>query len=358
MTFLTDDPSTALSLSDYDYALPRHLVAKYPLAARETSRMMVLDRPTNQIKHHQFNQLPMFLKPGDLVVMNNTRVLPARFLGHRQGHTGTVEVLLLHPTEKPDEWSALMRPARKLKPGTVIELPQQASTLEVMAQQGRGEGTIKVHLSGLDSVEALMTTAGTMPIPPYLERPAEPCDQETYQTVYAKIPGSQAAPTAGLHFTPEVITALHQQGIQTAEITLNVGLGTFRNVETDDITQHVMHGEYYQLSTEAASAIEAARQNGGRIIAIGTTTAKTLETVAHKYHGRICADSGWSQLFIYPGFQWHVVNGLLTNFHLPKTTLLMMISAFARRDFVMQAYHTAVAENYRFYSYGDCMLIL
>ncbi len=358
-----------LQLNDYDYELPRELIAKYPLKQRAQSRMMVLNRAKQTLTHAHFYQLPDYLNTGDLVVMNNTKVLPARFFGHRQGHTGNVEVLLLNPVGSSDtDWLALMRPAKKLKPGTVIELNQSElsntninSTIEVLEQYERGEGKVRIHLNGAPSVEDLMAQAGSMPIPPYLERKAESADTDTYQTVYAKTPGSQAAPTAGLHFTPQVIEALHQKGIKTAEVTLNVGLGTFRDVETDDITQHNMHGEYYQCCSETANLINKTKQNGGKVICIGTTSTKTIETVAQKHLEKdkcLQQDSGWSELFIYPGFNWQVTEGLLTNFHLPKTTLLMMISAFADRQFILKAYETAVKEQYRFYSYGDCMLIV
>lgn len=354
-----------LQLSDYDYPLPRDLIAKYPLQNRAESKMMVLNRQDKTISHAHFYDLPNYLNTGDLVVMNNTKVLPARFFGHRQGHTGKVEILLLQPESEENCWTALMRPAKKLKAGTIVQIENTLSTIEILSHLGRGEGRVKIHLNGEPSVDALMIKVGNMPIPPYLERESEASDTETYQTVFAKTPGSQAAPTAGLHFTPQVLQRLHDKGVETAEVTLNVGLGTFRDVETEDITQHDMHGEYYQLSYEVAEKINDTKASGGRVICIGTTSTKTIETVAANSFSKVNLDppiltesSGWSELFIYPGFDFKITDGLLTNFHLPKTTLLMLISAFAERQFVLQAYNEAIKYQYRFFSYGDCMLLL
>lgn len=356
---MTPDPASSF-LSAYDYPLPHALIARYPLAERDHSRMLVLDRASGEITHERFDALPTLLAPGDLVVLNNTRVLPSRLIGHRDGFTGRVEILLLTPTEAdPQVWAAMGRPSRKLTPGTCIRLPNTASWLEIVSRGDEGRVTVRVHLAAPDTTVAdLMARVGQLPLPPYLRREAEPADAITYQTVFAKEPGAQAAPTAGLHFTPATLAALAARGVGLAEITLAVSSGTFRHVTHDDITQHTMDPEYYAIPAAAAQAIEATRAQGGRIVAIGTTVAKTLETVALQHQGRIVAHTGWSTLFIRPGFTFQVVDSLLTNFHLPQTTLLMLVSAFAGRERILGAYHEAVAQGYRFYSYGDCMLLV
>lgn len=347
-----------LKLSDFDYPLPEELIARYPLTKRDQSRMLVVDSETGSLNHQKFHNLPDQLKPGDLVVLNNTRVLPARLLGTREGHSGKVEILLLHPSaEDPLVWSAMMRPAKKLRPGTRVVFSETASIVEILSHEDRGRGQVRIHLEDSDSVDALMNTIGHMPIPPYLNREAEKSDHTAYQTVFAKTPGAQAAPTAGLHFTQEVLERLRNRGVNIAEVTLSVSSGTFRSVDVEDITAYQMDPEHYTLPEETAQAIRATRENGGRIVAIGTTVAKTLETVAAKYNGDLKADSDWSQLFIYPGFEFQVVDVLLTNFHLPKTTLLMLVSAFTSRELILKAYGEAVRERYRFFSYGDCMLL-
>lgn len=346
-------------LDDYDYPLPEKLIARYPLPKRDSSRMLVLHRDTGLIEHKRFANLPDYLQPGDLMVLNNTKVLPARFFGNRQRLTGRVEVLMLHPTgDEHNVWSALMRPARKLKPGTIVELPGTAATLEVLSVGERGCCRIRVHPAEHQDVPTLMERVGLMPIPPYLRRDAEESDKERYQTVFSKVPGAQAAPTAGLHFTEETLTALANKGIQRAEVTLSVSAGTFRTVEADDIRHHRMDPEFYTVPPEAAELVTSTRQAGSRVVAVGTTVAKTLESVASKHAGAVVPESDWSQLFIYPGFRFQVTDILLTNFHLPKSTLLMLISAFAGRENIAQAYQQALQEEYRFFSYGDCMLIL
>jgi S-adenosylmethionine:tRNA ribosyltransferase-isomerase len=354
------DPHDGLRLEDYDYPLPESLIARYPLEKRDESRMLVTNRNTGALAHRRFFELPELLAPGDLVVLNNTRVLPSRFFGQRRGRTGWVEILLLYPAESGDpcHWRVMMRPAKKLKPGTVVELPGTTSIIEILSYQNRGRGEVRVHLDDFDSVEALMASVGHMPLPPYLNREAEPADRETYQTVYARVPGAQAAPTAGLHFTPEVLQRLADRGIQTAEVTLAVSSGTFRSVQMEDITEHEMDPEHYTLPPETVKAVLETRERGGRVVAVGTTVAKTLETVAAENHGDLVPESAWSRLFIYPGFRFQAVDGLLTNFHLPKTTLLMLVSAFSSRKVILDAYAQAVAKDYRFYSYGDCMLLI
>lgn len=357
---LFDISRSGMQIEDYDYPLPEALIARYPLPQRDESRMLVLNRATGEIAHHTFRDLPQFLQAGDLLALNNTKVLPARFYGHRQGLTGRVEILMLHPEGDASGqiWTALMRPARKLKPGTIVEFPNTQATMEVLAVGERGCCRVMVHPAEHGDVATLMEQVGLMPIPPYLRRDAEESDKERYQTVFAKVPGAQAAPTASLHFTPEVLEQLRQQGVQRTEVTLSVSSGTFRTVEEDDIRAHKMDAEAYTVPEEAAMAVQTTRKTGGRILAVGTTVAKTLETVASEHQGAVVPCTGWSSLYIYPGFQYQVVDSLLTNFHLPKSTLLMLISAFAGRENVARAYQMALEEGYRFYSYGDCMLIM
>ncbi len=356
---LWDDQASELDLEAYDYPLPEHLIARYPLEQRDQSRMLLLDRRIEMVEHRHFFQLTEQLQPGDVLVLNNTKVLPARLLGHRVGHTGVVEVFLLYPSaEDPMVWAALTRPARKLKPGTLVTFDGTDSQIEILAQKGRGQAMVRVRLAEFTDVAQMMQAVGRMPIPPYLNREAEEQDKKTYQTVFSKVPGAQAAPTAGLHFTPEVLGQLRTRGVEIQEITLSVSSGTFRTVDVEDITRYKMDPEYYTVSAEAAQAIQKAKEDGRRVIAVGTTVTKTLETVARKQGGQMVADSAWSELFIYPGFDFQVVDGLLTNFHLPKSTLMMLVSAFASRSLVGKAYREALDRQYRFYSYGDCMLIV
>lgn len=350
---------SGLQLDDYDYPLPEALIARYPLPERDQSRMLVLQRESGAVSHESFVRFPHFLKPGDLLILNNTKVLPARFYGNRRGFTGRVEILMLYPTpEDALVWTALMKPAKKLQPGTIVEFAGTQATMEVLSVGERGCCHVRVHPAEHQDMPTLMERVGRMPIPPYLRRAAEEADKERYQTVFSKVPGAQAAPTAGLHFTPAILEQLKQQGVHIAEVTLSVSAGTFRTVEADEITQHRMDPEFYTIPPETAAQIAEVRKQGGRVFAVGTTVAKTLESSAFKHQGQVVAESGWSELFIYPGFQFQVVNALLTNFHLPKSTLLMLISAFASREQVANAYHAALEEQYRFFSYGDCMLML
>ncbi|MGE0200459.1 MAG: tRNA preQ1(34) S-adenosylmethionine ribosyltransferase-isomerase QueA [Candidatus Melainabacteria bacterium] len=363
---------SGLALAHYDYPLPEDLIASYPLAERDASRMLVLNRATGALDNRQFAELPGYLQPGDCLVLNNTRVLPARFIGNRRGFEGTVEVLLLNPTTEttpadPPEadtgagelWTAMMRPIKKLKGGTIIEIPGTTAYFVAMPHQEGGRGRVRVCLNGaFETTADLMLACGQMPIPPYLGRLAEESDKTTYQTVFSRVPGAQAAPTAGLHFTPAVLEAIRARGVQVAEVTLSVSSGTFRSVSVENVAEHRMDPEWYTVSAEAAGTIEAVRAAGGRVVAVGTTVAKTLETVAGKFGGRLQADSAASELFIYPGYRFAVVDALLTNFHLPNTTLLMLVSAFASREQIGAAYAAALSERYRFFSYGDCMLIL
>ena len=364
MTQISTASPDLFSIEAYDYELPHDLVASHPLPNRDASRLMRLDVKRETWTHGIFTDLVGIMQAGDLRVVNNTKVLPARFLGKRRLEDGSlsegeVEILLLHPTSQAElDWHCLMRPARKLKAGTCIFFENTSAYCEVLEQKTEGHGVVRLHLEQERDVHTFMYQVGNMPIPPYLNRTATEEDKDRYQTVYSKVEGSQAAPTAGLHFTDAVLEALHAKGIQKADVTLSVGVGTFRPVMVDDIRQHDMHGEAYTLPPETVDAIHACKAKGGRIFAVGTTTVKTLETAARNQGGILKhAESGWSDLYIFPGFEFQVVDAMLTNFHLPKSTLLMMISAFANRNFILNAYAEAVKEKYRFYSYGDCMLL-
>jgi S-adenosylmethionine:tRNA ribosyltransferase-isomerase len=370
MTASTTQAPYSTLLSDYDYPLPGELIAQYPLAKRDDSRLMVINRATETIAHHHVHDLPSLLNTNDRLVLNNTTVLPCRVHGNRRGFTGMVEILFLRPntTESlPNTWDVLMRPAKKLSPGTIIEIPNADGNLKVIARGETGKGVLQLEHSSHPTVESWLMANGKMPIPPYLSRDAEQSDTTAYQTTFAKAPDdpllrAQAAPTAGLHFTPELFNSLTEKGITRSEVTLAVSSGTFREVTCDDITHHEMDPEYYTLPQGTADEINQTKQASGRIIAVGTTSAKTLESAARKHHVKrgdaLQADSDWSQLFIHPPFDFNVVDGLLTNFHLPKSTLMMLVSAFSNRELMMHAYDVAVKEKYRFYSYGDAMLII
>jgi S-adenosylmethionine:tRNA ribosyltransferase-isomerase len=347
------------TLSDFDYALPPELIAQYPLAQREQSRMLVLNRQMKALTHHPFLALPQLLNPGDLLVLNNAKVIPARLQGYKEGQEGKVEIFLLHAQDvSQHHWQVLMRPARRLKPGTRILFPNSSLTAVIEAQLDDGRGIVELQWPPEISFETILEVTGNIPLPPYLGREPEALDAERYQTVFAKVSGAQAAPTAGLHFSQAVFDELRVQGIQWTEITLNVSAGTFRPVLSESIDEHQMDPEFYTLSQETVEAISKTKANGNRVIAVGTTVAKTLETVAFKNQGQLRMESAWSELFIRPGFSFQVIDALLTNFHLPKSTLLMLVSAFSSRDLISSAYQAAIQEQYRFYSYGDCMLIL
>jgi S-adenosylmethionine:tRNA ribosyltransferase-isomerase len=352
-------------LSAYDYVLPPELIAQYPPKQRDGARMMVIDRATGHITHTTFSEITQYLHPPDCLVLNNTRVLANRLMGHRLAadatpYTGQIEVFLLHPDPAdPNVWSALLRPTRKLQPGTRIALPGCAAQVEVVEVVAGTHGRVKVWLNGLANVHAVMAAVGHMPIPPYLGRAADDTDKERYQTVYASQPGAHAAPTAGLHFTPHILQQLAAKGVQKAEVTLSVSTGTFRPVSADSIADHAMDAEAYDLPQQALNTVLACKKAGGRVVAVGTTSVKTLETASHNQQGNLQQpEEGWSQLYITPGFDYQVVDAMLTNFHLPKSTLLMLVSAFMGHELMHKAYAEAVEARYRFYSYGDCMLIL
>lgn len=341
-----------MKTSDFYYELPQELIAQTPLQKRDASRLMVLDRQSGTIKHRVFSDLKEFLRPGDCLVMNDSRVLPARLLGHRLPGGGAAEVLLLR--DKGDGvWECLVKPGRHLREGTRITFGDSTLTATVQAVLETGNRLVKFHYEGifLEVLERL----GKMPLPPYIKE--ELADGERYQTVYSRVTGSAAAPTAGLHFTKELLLQLEMAGVRLAYVTLHVGLGTFRPVKVDDVTQHHMHSEFCMLSAETAEALNETRQNGGRVICVGTTSCRTLESMVQP-DGSFAETSAWTDIFIYPGYHFRAMDGLITNFHLPESTLIMLVSAFAGYEHVMNAYNVAVQERYRFFSFGDAMLIL
>lgn len=337
---------------DFDFELPDELIAQVPLKDRSSSKLMLLDHETNTIKDTTFLDIIDELKPNDALVMNNTRVLPARLYGTKIQTGANLEVLLLKNTEG-DKWETLMKPAKKAKNGTLISFGDGRLKAEVIEELDAGGRILDFTYDGifLENLEAL----GEMPLPPYITEKLD--ESERYQTVYAKENGSAAAPTAGLHFTKEVLEKLEEKGVKLAYLTLHVGLGTFRPVNVDSLDDHKMHSEYYQLTQESADILNETKANGGRVVAVGTTSIRTLETIAQKFDGHLEADSGWTDIFISPGYTFKFVDAFLTNFHLPKSTLIMLVSAFAGRDFVMEAYRHAVEEQYRFFSFGDAMFV-
>lgn len=343
-----------MRVDEFDYYLPPELIAQHPSNKREASKMMVLHRHSNEIEHKNFHNIEDLITPDDLIVINNTKVIPARIFGKKE--TGAnIEIFLIHQVEK-NIWECLLRPQKRVKPGINIILKDN-SNIKVLDKSANDKWIIKVA----DNFEININSVGNMPLPPYIKREQnnvfESSDRERYQTVYAKIPGAVAAPTAGLHFTPEIINRLKNNGSKIAEITLHVGLGTFKPVKTKNIEDHIMHKELYSITETTAELINEYKAKRKRVISVGTTTIRTLESVAQLYNGTIKACSGWSNLFIYPGFDFKVTDACITNFHLPKSTLIMLVSALAGKDFIFHAYNEAIKNNYRFYSYGDCMFI-
>ncbi len=339
-----------MKTKDFYYELPKELIAQTPLQQRDASRLMTLDRNSGAISHRHFYDLPQLLRPGDCLVLNDSRVLPARLYGARDTG-GAVEVVLLRRLQE-DSWECLTKPGRKTKPGTHLSFGDGSLQAVVTDTAEDGNKILEFHYNGvfLEVLERL----GKMPLPPYIKENLE--DSERYQTVYSKNLGSAAAPTAGLHFTPQLLDHLRTVGVQTAFITLHVGLGTFRPVKEEDIADHVMHSEYCIITDHTADRINTAKAAGGRIICVGTTSCRTLESFALD-DGTIPAASGWTDIFIYPGYHFKTMDGLITNFHLPESTLLMLVSAFAGREHILEAYHQAVEERYRFFSFGDAMFI-
>ena len=336
---------------DFYYDLPQELIAQTPLEQRDASRLMVLDRETGAVTHRHFRDILDYLRPGDCLVLNDSRVLPARLLGTRPTG-GAVEVLLLRDLGG-SRWECLTKPGRKTQPGTELSFGDGLLTATVVDAVEDGNKILEFHYEGifLEILEQL----GQMPLPPYIKETLK--DQERYQTVYSHAVGSAAAPTAGLHFTQELLDEIRARGVETAFITLHVGLGTFRPVKADEITEHHMHSEFCIIPDEAAEKINRAHRSGGRVICVGTTSCRTLESFASE-DGTIAPTSGWTDIFIYPGYRFKMMDGLITNFHLPESTLVMLVSAFAGREHILHAYETAVAEKYRFFSFGDAMLIL
>lgn len=341
-----------MKLSDFNYELPEQLIAQDPLTQRDLSRLLALDKKSGMYQHKNFRDLPSFLRPGDCLTLNDTRVLPARLIGQRIGREGTIEILLLKRIEA-DIWETLVKPGKKMKIGARAEFGGGILIGEVVDIVEEGNRLIRFEYSGI--FEEALDQLGQMPLPPYIKHQLE--DKERYQTVYAKHNGSAAAPTAGLHFTEELLTSIAQMGVDIAYVTLHVGLGTFRPVKVDNILDHHMHAEYYEIDRENAEKINAAKKNGGRIIAVGTTSCRTLESACDE-DGIIKPHSGWTDIFIYPGYRFKAIDGLVTNFHLPQSTLLMLVSALAGRERILAAYKEAVKEQYRFFSFGDAMLIL
>ena len=339
-----------MKTSDFDYYLPEELIAQTPLEHRDYSRLMTLDKNTGEIGHQHFYDLPKYLRAGDCLILNNSRVLPARLIGHRPTG-GACEVLLLKDKGE-DLWECLVRPGRKLKPGATVQFGEGQLTAEIEAEIEDGKRLVRFRYQGifLEVLEQL----GRMPLPPYIK--AELQDNERYQTVYSKVLGSAAAPTAGLHFTPELLEQIQAMGVKVAYVTLHVGLGTFRPVKAEDIEEHEMHSEYCEISQETADIINETKRNGGRVVCVGTTSCRTVESFAAE-DGTMTARSGWTNIFIYPGYRFKTLDALVTNFHLPESTLIMLVSALAGREHVLAAYNEAVQERYRFFSFGDAMFI-
>ncbi len=340
-----------MNVKDYDYDLPEELIAQDPLEDRSSSRLMVLDRQTGDVEHRHFTDILEYLHPGDCLVINNTKVIPARLFGVKEDTQAKIEVLLLKRKEN-DIWETLVKPGKKAKPGTKLVFGDGLLTAEVVDVVEEGKRLIQFHYDGI--FEEILDQLGQMPLPPYITHQLK--DKNRYQTVYAKYDGSAAAPTAGLHFTKELLQKVKDMGVDIAEVTLHVGLGTFRPVKVDNVLDHHMHSEFYMVSQEAADKINRAKENGHRVIAVGTTSTRTLEAAADE-NGHLQETSGWTEIFIYPGYQFKVIDALITNFHLPQSTLVMLVSALAGREHVLHAYETAVKEKYRFFSFGDAMLI-
>ncbi len=339
-----------MKTSDFYYDLPQELIAQTPLDRRDASRLLTLNKRTGEMEHHHFYELPQFLRPGDCLVLNNSRVLPARLIGHRPTG-GAVEILLL-VDKGGDVWECLVRPGKKLREGARVSFGDGQLQAEIQAVLPGGNRLVHFEYQGLflEVLEAL----GRMPLPPYIK--AELQDQERYQTVYSKVMGSAAAPTAGLHFTPELLEQIEAMGVRLCYVTLHVGLGTFRPVKEEEITDHEMHSEYCEIPRETADVINETRRNGGRVICAGTTSCRTLESWALE-DGTVPAAGGWTDIFIYPGYKFKVMDALITNFHLPESTLVMLVSALAGREHILNAYQEAVRQKYRFFSFGDAMFI-
>lgn len=335
---------------DFDYYLPKELIAQHPAQKRDMSRLLVMDKKTGEIEHKHFYDIIDYLNAGDVLVINNTKVIPARLMGLKKGGTAHIEVLLLKQVGETDQWEVLVHPGKRAKVGTEIIFGDGRLTANVIADTDTGR-IVEFSYEGI--FNEILDQLGTMPLPPYITE--YDGDMSRYQTVYAKFAGSAAAPTAGLHFTEELLEEIKQKGIEVVEVLLHVGLGTFRPVQVDDVTKHKMHTEFYSVSQEAAERLNKAKAEGRRIISVGTTSTRTLESAFKD--GKIEAGSGETDIFIYPGYEFKVVEALITNFHLPKSTLVMLVSALASKEFILHAYEVAVEEKYRFFSFGDAMFI-
>ena len=341
-----------MKVEDFDFHLPEELIAQTPLLDRTASRLMVVNPFTQELEHHQFGHIVDELQAGDCLVLNDTRVLPARLMGTKEDTGANIELLLLKQTNE-DEWETLVKPAKRVKIGTVVTFGEGLLKATCTGMLEHGGRTFKFEYDGI--FYEILDKLGEMPLPPYIREKLD--DQDRYQTVYAKERGSAAAPTAGLHFTEQLLAAIKEKGVEVVFVTLHVGLGTFRPVSVDSIENHDMHSEFYSVSEEAAETINRTKLNGGRVISVGTTSTRTLETVARDNNGQIVASQGWTNIFIYPGFEFKAIDGLITNFHLPKSTLVMLVSALAGKETILHAYDEAVKEKYRFFSFGDAMFI-
>lgn len=340
-----------MKTQDFYYDLPEELIAQDPLEDRSSSRLMVLDKKTGKLEHHVFKEIIQYLNKGDCLVINDTKVIPARLIGEKEGTGAKIELLLLK-RKQDDVWETLVKPGKKAKPGTRISFGGGLLIGEIIDVVEEGNRLVKFYYKGI--FEEVLDALGQMPLPPYITHQLE--DKNRYQTVYAKHAGSAAAPTAGLHFTPELLQEIEDKGVKIARVTLHVGLGTFRPVKVEDVTKHHMHSEFYMISAKTAEIINETKKNGGRVISVGTTSTRTLESVADE-QGYVREASGFTDIFIYPGYQFKCIDCLITNFHLPESTLLMLVSALAGKEHIMSAYEEAVKEKYRFFSFGDAMFI-
>ncbi|AKC63881.1 MULTISPECIES: tRNA preQ1(34) S-adenosylmethionine ribosyltransferase-isomerase QueA [Clostridium] len=340
-----------MKVKDFDFYLPEELIAQHPMEKRDEARLLVLDKKTGEIEHKIFKDILDYLTPNDCLVLNNTRVLPARLIGSKEETGGKMEFLLLKRTGN-DEWETLVKPGKRAQIGAKFIFGNGELKAEVIAMGEEGSRIVKFYYEGI--FEEILDQLGQMPLPPYIKEKLD--DKEMYQTVYSKEEGSAAAPTAGLHFTEELLEKIKEKGVKLAFLTLHVGLGTFRPVKVEEIQEHIMHSEYYKMDKETAKIINTTREKGGRVIAVGTTSCRTLETIGD-IEGKVKEQSGWTDIFIYPGYKYKVVDALITNFHLPQSTLLMLVSALAGRDNIMNAYNMAVEKEYRFFSFGDAMFI-
>lgn len=338
--------------TDFYFYLPQELIAQDPLEDRSSSRLLVLDKETGAVSHHVFREIVTYLQPGDCLVLNNTKVIPARLLGQREGTGGHVEVLLLKRKDN-DVWETLVKPGKKCRPGTRLEFGGGLLRAEVLETVAEGNRLIHFEYEGI--FEEVLDQLGEMPLPPYITHKLQ--DKNRYQTVYAKYEGSAAAPTAGLHFTEELLRQIEEKGVELAYVTLHVGLGTFRPVKEENVLDHHMHSEYYQVTKEAADKINRTKEKGGRVICVGTTSCRTVESAADE-NGRVLPGCDNTEIFIYPGYRFKALDALITNFHLPESTLVMLVSALAGREHVLHAYQEAIQERYRFFSFGDAMLII